>query len=460
MLPPLNAILNTGVSSLHAHQSALATTGHNISNSNTDGYTRQRVVLEASRPLPTTPGQLGLGVGLSEIRRMRDSFLDGTVRVQIGQNARYQFVSQNLVTMESALGPIEGGIDQDLTNFFNAFQQLSTAPEDLGVRQSLIQTAQILTGSIQEANSSLDRAAVRIDSAVNDSTLDINSILDRITSLNREIQRAELGTDNANDFRDQRDLLVDKLSAYFDLDIVEQPSGIIDITVNGDPLVTDLTATPVQVVVTGAPPHPQIQSGGGTSLITTGGKARGFDDIYLTIDGLKNSLNDLSAVLIGEVNALHTSGFDLNGGVGGAFFTGTDAATIDVSVALKTDPKLLAVAGAPAPGDNQVALDIIALQDQAVYPSATPSLTLNEGIRRVVAQLGLQTRSVLTLADTYENGLKLVTEQRQGISGVNMDEELSNMIAYQRGYEAAARLITIIDEALDLVINRMGRVGL
>jgi len=455
MLPPLFAILNTGVSSLQAHQGALATTSHNISNSSTEGYTRQRVKFEAQRPLPVTPGQLGLGVQITDIRRMRDSFLDGNVRLQIGQSARYDFTAKNLVTLETAMGPINGGINKDLSNFFNGFQTLTTSPEDIGVRQNVIDNASILASSFRGTIGSLDRAQGGVDLSVADAARDINSMLDQVTILNREIQKFELGTDNANDFRDQRDLLVDNLSAYFDMTVTEQPSGVIDISVNGEPLVTALTAFPVQVVSAGAPPHPQVQSSGGINLVTSGGKLRGFAETYTTIDGLRSSLDDLAATIISEVNSRATSGFDLNGNAGVNFFSGTDAATIDVSAAVRTDPARVVAAGVAAPGDNQISLSIVALQDLAVYPSASPNSTLGQGIRNIVSQLGSQTRGVINLSETYGNGLKLAGEQRQAVNGVNMDEELSNMIAYQRAYEAAARVVSVVDEMLDTIINRM-----
>jgi flagellar hook-associated protein 1 len=455
MLPPLNAILAIGVSSLQSHQTALATTSHNISNSTTEGYTRQRVNLESQRPLPVTPGQLGLGVQVTDIKRMRDAFLDGTVRLQIAQNARYDFAAKNQVMLETALGPVDGGINKDLSNFFNSIQSLTTSPEDLGVRQNVIDNAAILAGSFRNTIGSLDRAEGSVDVTVDDAARDINSMLDQVAILNREIQKFELGTDNANDFRDKRDLLVDKLSAYFDVTQVELPTGAVNLSVNGEPLVTGLVVSPVQVVSAGTPAHPQIQSSGGVNLVTSGGKLRGIAEVYTTIDGLRTQLDDLAATIIDEVNTRVTGGFDLNGNAGVNFFSGTDAATIDVSAAVKANPALVVAAGVAAPGDNQVALDLVALQDLAVFPSAGPNSTLGEGIRNILSQLGSQTRNTMNLAETYQNGLKLVSDQRQAVSGVNMDEELSNLISYQRAYEAAARVVTIVDEMLDTIINRM-----
>lgn len=459
-LPPLHGILYIGTSSLKAHQAALAVTGHNIANTNTEGYTRQRVGIEAEKPLATDPGDLGLGVRVTDIKRMRDMFLDGSVRLEVGQQGKFDQTSQSIIALETALGNLNStNIGTGLTEFFNSFHALSTAPEDLGVRQNVTSKGASLADFFHDAVGNIGRLNTGLDATVDSVALDMNSMLDRIAELNKEISREELGNlNNANDFRDQRDLLLDKLSAYVDLTVVEQSNHMIDVSVNGELLVSGQDVFAVQVDTGGT--HPEILSSGGGSLITSGGKLAGIADAYQKNDDTLDSLNDLASTLINEVNSRHGSGFDLNGVAGGDFFDGTDATTIAVNATLAGDPSRVVAAGAASPGNNEVALLLLQLQDTNVFPSSTANATLNEGYRNLAVGLGFDARLATDLADTHGSAATQIKEQRQSINGVNMDEELSNMIAYQRAYQAAARVITVVDEAMDTIINRMGRVGL
>ena len=459
-LPPLHGLLFIGTSSLKSHQAALAVTAHNIANTNTEGFTRQRVGLESEKPITNIPGDLGLGIRVTDIKRMRDIFLDGSVRLEIGQQSKYDKTSQSLVALETGLGNLNSqNIGTGLTAFFNSFHDLSSAPEDLSVRKNVAVQGASLADFFHDAVGNINRLNSGLDAETDQTALDINSILDRIAVLNKEISREELGNqNNANDLRDKRDLLLDKLSAYADLSVVEQSNHMIDVTVNGELLVSGQDAFAVQVDTGGT--HPQILSSGGGSLVTSGGILAGLADAYQKNDDTRASLDDLAATLITEVNNRHASGFDLNGDGGGDFFDGTDAATIAVNATVAGDPAKVVAAGSASPGNNDVALLMVQLQDTKIFPSGIASATFNEGFRNLVVGLGSDARQATDLAGTHGAAADQIKEQRQSTNGVNMDEELTNMISYQRAYQAAARVVTIVDEAMDTIINRMGRVGL
>lgn len=461
MSMPLQGILQTGVSSLKTHQTALAVTSHNIANSNTEGYSRQRAILSSARPLTVTPGQIGLGVEVTAVSRMRQDLLDGNIRLELGQKAKYDTLSQNAQSLEGVFGdPTNTSIGNGLTDFFNSFHDLTTGPEDLSTRQVTIERGIALADFFRDSAGQLDRLTSAQDLTVNSAANDMNSLLDRVAVLNKEISNVEIGGNNANDFRDQRDSLLDSLSQYTDISVSEQPNGMVNVTANGESLVTNTNAFHVQIVSTGSPAHPEIRSSLNGSLSTSGGQLSAFTQSYQSIDQTRSALDGLASTVINEVNNLHTAGYDLNGNQGVAFFSGTDAASIDVSAAVKADPRKVVAAATTSPGNNVIALQMVALQSKAVYPSSSPSSTMNEAIGNLVVQLGSQTQRDQKLADTYSSAVDYLEGQRQSVSGVSMDEELSNMVAYQRGYEAAARIITTVDEMMDTIINHMGRVGL
>jgi len=283
----------------------------------------------------------------------------------------------------------------------------------------------------------------------------------QVASLNNDINRIEaLGTGTSGDLRDQRDVLLDHLSAYMDISTVEQPNGIMDVSANGEALVTGLTAFSVQVVSSGAPPHPEIVSSNNVALATPGGLLSGLAQAYQDLDATQTSIDTMASTLITEVNNIHASGFDLNGNGGIPFFTGLDAASIAIDGAIKADPALIAAASTANRGNSDVAVLLAQLQDTLVDPPGSPNATLNDMFKNMQVKLGSDGNLANQLGEAFKNSVADLQGQRQSINGVSTDEELSNMISYQHAYEAAARVVTVVDEIMDMIINRMGRVGL
>lgn len=464
MVPTLGAILNIGVTGLRAQQAAISVTSHNIANVNTEGYTRQRASFSEEIPLQTLIGTFGMGVKFAGITRMRQNLLDGNYRAAAGQQNEYDLIGGNARALEGVLGDINGNtIGTGLAEFFNAWHDLTTGPEDLAVRQAVIDKSVTLTDFFHQASLQLGSIAGDLDLQVNASADDINSLTQRIASLNSDIFRAEQGgAGPASDLRDQRDTLLDGLSSYMNLTITEQSNGMVDVSANGEALVTGLNPFAVQVVPAGSPAHPEIRSSANVPLATTSGKLTGLVRAYQDFDSTQTTIDGMAAALITAVNNLHAGGasFDLNGNAGVAFFSGTDAASIAVNPAIIADPRLVAAADTANPGNTGNALKIAQLQDALTYPAGSPTTTLIDAFRNLLVKLGSAAQNADQLAATYGDALNNLKGQRQSMNGVNMDEELSNMIAYQHAYEAAARIVTTVDETMDLIINRMGRVGL
>ncbi len=460
----LSGILQSGMSSLKTFQNGLAITSSNIANASTPGYSRQRMNLSEEDPLSIIPGQVGMGVQITSISRQRSPFIDNAVRAEIGQQAKYQQVGQDLQNMEGVLGnPTNPTLNADLTNFYNAFQTLSTSPQDvISNRQNVIEAGTTLASDFQTANAQLATVQSGLDTQVNQSATDINSMLTSVASLNQQINNVSQHGSTPNDLMDQRDQLLDKLSGYMDLTLSTQTNGSINIAVNGQSLVNNFTASSVSVASVGSPAHPQIQAGG-VSLATSGGQVAGFVQSYTNIDSMQNSLDSLASVVINQVNAIHAApgaAFDLNGAQGVNFFTGSSASTMAMNPVVQSDPAKVVAGKTAAKGDNTAALAMVALQDQLVYPAGVPTGTLGSAISTLSLQLGSQANQANSMQTTHSNSLKNLTAEQASVSGVSTDEELTNMMQYQRAYQAASRVITTVDECMDMIINRMGKVGL
>ncbi|WP_277678783.1 flagellar hook-associated protein FlgK, partial [Gracilibacillus dipsosauri] len=234
---------------LHAQQTALYTTGHNIANANTAGYTRQRVNFNATTPFPPAsrnrpqiPGQIGTGVEAGSIERIRDSFIDKQYRQENAKVGYYTSKADIMSKMETILNePSEAGLSHTMDQFWQALQDLSVNPEDSGARSVVKERAIALAESFQYVHSSLQDVRANLKNEIGVGETDVNSIIDQINQLNGQIAKIEPHGYVPNDLYDQRDSLIDELSEYVDINVsyresTGQPSpiaeGIVTITLN------------------------------------------------------------------------------------------------------------------------------------------------------------------------------------------------------------------------------------
>lgn len=228
--------LETAKRALTAQQNALYTVGQNVANANTDGYTRQRVNLQASDPYPAASmnrpaiaGQLGTGVEAGEVQRIRDKYLDVQYRENNSAAGYWSAKSGALSKMEAVMD--ETGTKSSLSNTMEAFweslQDLSTNPEDVSARSVVLERGQTLTDTFHYLNSTLSQYKTDVGSEISVAVNDINSTLKQISDLNKQIAELEPNGYLPNDLYDKRDSLVDKLSSYLNVTVEVQKSGEI-----------------------------------------------------------------------------------------------------------------------------------------------------------------------------------------------------------------------------------------
>jgi flagellar hook-associated protein 1 FlgK len=201
----------------------------------------------------------------------------------------------------------------------------------------------------------------------------------------------------------------------------------------------------------------------GFEVTSNSGRFKGFADDFANVQATRTALDNLANELRDHVNAQHQAGYDLSGNAGGLFFSlGVGAADLEVAATVAADPRLIAASSTdggalgPVVGNGLNALAIAGIRDQSLLPAGT----LNDSFSQLVLNLGSKASEANMRYADYETATRVVKEQRAAISGVNMDEEVANMLAFQRAYQGAARVITTVDDMLDRIINRMGRVGL
>lgn len=467
--------LTRATTALWAAQRGLDVTGQNISNVNTAGYSRQRVE-QASMNGATLPAiwsvsdGVGSGVDSNTVIRIRDAFLEARGRLETSTTARLTVESQALDQVEQAFRePGDTGIQSMLAEVWSGFSDVAKNPLDLAARSQVIERLSTLAAGVRTTANDLDQQWDDTRTALGALVADVNATALSIADLNTKIQSGTQSGAAVNELTDKRDTLVMKLAEQIGATAVAKDGGMVDVVVGGSTLVAGRSAISLELTgttgiggVAGDPPRLVTVPGGTT--VQPGGTARGQLDVLTSVvPGYRTALDSFASELAAAFNGAHAAGLDLDGDSGVPLFgngmgTGAvdpalvTAANITVRV---TDPRDVAAArpapggGVTANGDNADALYRLSLEPAGV-DATYRELIVGLGLQSAVATRNLEVQTVVR---------DQVDAAREGSAGVNLDEEMTNMMSYQHAYAAAARLVTAIDEALNTLINGMGVVG-
>jgi len=227
-------ILNMGKGALLTQQRAINVTGHNISNVNTDGYSRQNVLMGTNLPISTRPGQIGTGVHAMEVRRIYDRFLGLQINNENQGLGRWEARKSAIGTIETILNESSGsGLNQAMSEFWNAWQDLANNPSGLTERTCLLEKGELLAMRFQQVYTDLGQVQKDVDNNITGTIQEINRITEQIADLNHKISGIEANGQNANDYRDSRDLLVKELSSLIDISTFEDDTGMVSVITGG-----------------------------------------------------------------------------------------------------------------------------------------------------------------------------------------------------------------------------------
>ncbi len=460
-MPNITGLLNIGNNALITQQKAIDITGNNIANVNTEGYSRQRLNMEQSSPVRDFNGTMSTGVTADrKIQRFYDQFTTAQLNTENESLGRWESQKTALEKVEVLFDDISGyGLSSAMSGFWDAWQDLSNNPSGHVERTTMLSAAQYLTTTFQQLSNNMTEAQEDINTNVTNIVDDINRTATQIAELNRKVAQVEVSGHNANDYRDQRDQLVYKLSEMIDLDSFEDGDGNITIMVgDGKPLVESTFTWNLTTQTTGGAENVYWEdSSGGLTDITNdidSGELKGW--IYsrdVVIEGYQTRLNELAAGFISEVNGVHASGYGLDGTNGRNFFSGTDASDIAVDSAIEGNVDFIAAASTAAglPGDNSTAIAIADLQNTLTM--STGSATFSDFYTALVGDVGGDVRSADLNYDHQTTMITHLQNYREEVSGVSLDEEMVNLVKFQHAYNAAAKLITTTDEMMDTIIG-------
>lgn len=450
------AALHVALSGLRAAQRGLDTSSHNIANASTDGYTRQRVDLRSRLPRQTPVGQVGTGVDVSGISRSRDMFLDARVRASLSGAAETGMRAYYLNRAEAALGEPERGISLEVNRLFDSFEELSLASNDTATRMGVLGQINAVASRVNQVAGEIEALRTDVKSTMVGKIDQVNDVLRQIASLNGSILETSATRGAPNDLRDQRDILVDRLSTMIGTRTIDDEYGGVQVLLGGISLVSKSSSLALSVDISSG----QILHPSGIA-VTPGGELRGLQQSLASdIPGLMARLDTFVIDLATAANGIHASGFHA-GGSGGALFTynaGSPGATL---AGVLTNPALLATATTPGPPfptfDGGLASRLANLRTSLVAAGGTASL--QDSFSSIVTGLGRDVASMATASSTQQGLAEAAERARMSVHGVSVDEEMVSLMEYQRMYEAAARVITTVDQMLDVLINRTGIVG-
>lgn len=451
--------LHIALSGIRAAQFGLDTASNNIANATTPGYTRQRVDLTTLAPWDAVVGQVGMGVDVAGISRLREVHLDARAR-STGAAAAYSTAVADLLRQaEDVLGEPDNGIQRALIGVFDAFDELALDPSSTALRDSALAALDTLGRRMRAVASGLTTLSGAARTDLDASLAQANELLARVDTLNREIVSSG-GGDNAA--LDERDLLVDQLSDLIGATAEPQPSGHVHIVLDGQRLV-QTPATPA-VRSLSYDPTAGVQVAGPTTTIAAGGRVGGIH-AFLSSDlpTLDAQLDQLALDIRDAVNATNAMGSAPDpGGVswtdgGPPLLVASSAEDFGVPPGLRGIDIATADLGSRALHDATNVARFAALRSDA--PPGLGAPPLDERLRTMVTALGDRTASGIAQAATSSALHTGAVAARQSGHGVSLDEEMLSIVQQQRALEAASRAMTAIDEALDTLINRTGIVG-
>ncbi len=448
------------LSGLNAAQSGLDVVSQNIANASTPGYVRKRLNLSAL-VAPTTGA--GEGVMIQSVSLVSSAFQANALNATSAQQGYATSVSQVLNTAQSYLNePSSSGISQQLANFWSAFDGVANAPTQLAPRQQLIAQAQNLTQTFNQLSQNYVNLYNSTVGAIGTNLQSVNSMLSQVAQLNTQIVSA--GPASSNTLIDQRNQLVSNLASSIGVTVQNQPNGSVNLLVGGVMVVQDGVNSSLSVNAPTAPPMPSsssvsvVSSQGGVAVPLTSGAVGGLlSTVNSSLPSYSSSLDQVASNLATTVNTQLAAGdsYPNNGTTaqsGAPMFvfggSGTaNALNLTVNSALVTDPYSIAAAGNPPQGtnDGSNAQTMAELSSLSNGPDAM--------YRTMVGGIGLDVSNAGSLLSSAQVAYQSTYQQSQSVSGVATNQQLVDMLNYQQGYQAAAKVISTVSASIQSLMQ-------
>jgi flagellar hook-associated protein 1 len=492
---------------MDAQQAALYTIGHNVSNANTPGYTRQRVSLETFPAYPApgmnqtgTAGQIGMGVEASTVERIRDTFLDTQYRDETIKVGYWDARAGALEKMEEIMNePTEDGLSAVFNQFFESIQDVASHPSEAGARSVMIERAEAVGDTFSYLSTSLKTVQGDLQNERDVAVTQVNSLLEQISNVNQQIQNVEPNGYLPNDLYDERDRLLDEISKFMPVSLEYTKSsgnasatseGVVTVQlqtsqgpitlldgkthqVNAISLKTNQDSYVTEIHIGDEIRNPEsFPQGKLKGLIEASGYIDNSGNKTGVYASMIDDLDEMAYEFVNWFNDKHQQGVTLDGDTGMSFFNEISqkegAATgIVITDTIKQNTNNIAAAssassgddGTGRKGDGQNAQLLSQFRQKVLINSGNQAVSLDGFYQSVIGQMSVDAQQANRLKSNSETLQGAVEQRRQSTSAVSLDEEMTNMIQFQHAYNASARMVTMIDEMLDKIVNGLGTGG-
>jgi len=451
-MPGLTDALSIATQSLMVQQEALQVTANNIANANAPGYSREVLDLTENPPVPQGSLWFGTGVNASMVESIRDQLLELRIYDETQQQGNAQAQSTALQQVEALFRDPTQGIGSDLTAFFNSINQLSTDPTSIPLRQSVLTAANNLANDLHSTVAQLNTIQRNLDLNVTQSVNQINQLTTQIAALNGQIAPLQQLGQNAGTLEDQRNELIRQLSQLTSVQVVQSNQGETLATSNGSPLVVGTQSFTLTTAPDASGTQHILSQGTDITSTLTGGQLGGLLAVRdQSIPAVLSDLDGLAGGLASNFNAAQSKGFDLAGNQGQDFFApaAPGAGAAAAFNVLITDPSLVAASSDGSAGSNGNLANLLAVQNQALASGESPI----DDYSKLVFNVGNLSSQAQANATASQTTLQQLANQRDSISGVSIDEETANMIRFQNAYQAAARVISTVNDLTQDLFN-------
>lgn len=505
--------LEIALSGIYTSQRALNVANNNISNASTPGYSKEVGKIVTNEPYTSFDGtgMVGTGSTLVSVDRLRDDYLDNRYWSENGSSGEWSVKNTNLDDIQAVFNePSDSGFLTEINNFYSSLQDLSKDPTSLPARTSLKENAITLAKYFNDMSGSLQSLQTQYNSNVKSDVDQINSYANQIRDLNEQIYNYELSGEKANTLRDQRGLLVDKLSKIANINVQETQVGILgngipdmrfSIQIGGHDLVNHLTVDQIQYVQRTAAQKKNpddidglydLQWAGGNPVNLDSGELKSYIDVrdgngdvttgsknaYKGVPFYEQKLDNFVQTFVKSLNegtsggSGFTNGYGLDGSTGIKLFTAsgsssasfTDyttltAANLSVSADIMADDGIRKIPASDTYGStgnaNIIQNVLNQRHDTSMFAEGAPEDYMNS----LVATLGVDAQEAKKMNIVQDSVVKHIDNSRQSVSGVSLDEELANVVKYQQIYGASAKMISVMDQLYDLAVNKLGLAG-
>ena len=447
----ISSVYNSALSGLNSYTSAISAASKNIANASVSSYSREVVTLQT-----TTTGS----VTTSATKRVYDSFTVARLRCANEDVGKWDAENTTLSSIENIFSDTDSyGLSSALSTFWSAWDDVANDPSSSSARATLVSDAKNLADIFNTLSSELDNTNDDADTSISDTVSQINDLSKQIADYNKQIRAASNAGQDTSDLEDSRDASLQILAGLINMNTYSDSEGDICVQIgSGGTLVEGISAAKLSSASNSTTGLQEIYLTGSTGVqdITsdiTGGSLGGYLEVRNDIiPSYKDQLDELASEIITAVNSLQTSGYDLNGDAGVAFFTGTNAGTIAVNQSILDDSDLVAASStAGSTSNGTIAADIAKLQDSPVMNGGTQ--TFSSYYSALVSTIGTAVSSASSNYSQASDTLTACQTLRDSVSAVSTDEELAKLTLYQDAYDACAKVMKVLDELLETLVD-------